>query len=328
VFAPSRKRDGSAGLVPGIETIEWNKAMTTRITRSRPTIVRKVEDKIPQASMPDEGKSHVTSKEAQGLNDEPATLRFTERNVCAGGDASSNRRHVVTSDDDDRVLREYNYSRLKKALGIDDDDFCEGIYQQLDNLLVIEDGTQNRRNFDFVLSVVRSSKPVDTLHAMQLVQMAVCQLSIMRQSEILLRPARYELPADVAIALHRADWDAGRMEKQRIKIDEHPVRQMAERMVTRLMQTFDMQLQTSISYRKAVGSLAKPQRVSASTDGAEAQVLSGDGTAAARQKTRKNPPAHCSRGLNGSHHSAAGFTDSSKPMNSINVQKGNGHASS
>jgi hypothetical protein len=114
----------------------------------------------------------VISKEAQGPKDGAAAVR-------------------ITGEDDYWIIREYNCSRLKEALGIDDNDFCEGIYQQLDNLLSIEDGTQNRRNFDFVLSVVRSLKPVDKLHATLLIQMAVVHLSAMRQSEILLKPLNY-----------------------------------------------------------------------------------------------------------------------------------------
>jgi hypothetical protein len=153
--------------------------------RSRQKIVREVADKRPQAPLPDDGKSQVISKEAQGLKDEPAAVR-------------------ITGEDDYWIIREYNCSRLKEALGIDDNDFCEGIYQQLDNLLSIEEGSQNRRNFDFVLSVVRSPKRVDKLEAMQLIQMAVVHLSAMRQSEILLKPLNYELPGDVAVALHRA----------------------------------------------------------------------------------------------------------------------------
>ena len=65
----------------------------------------------------------------------------------------------------------------------------------------------------------------------------------------MLKPIHYELPYGVAVALHRAAWDAGRMAPQKIKIDDQPVRLMGERMVTRLMQTYAMLLQASTAYR-------------------------------------------------------------------------------
>jgi hypothetical protein len=243
--------------------------------RSRPKIVRQVEDKRPQAPLPDDGKSQVRN-EAQGLNYEPAALR-------------------ITGEDDYWIQLEYKLSRLKEALGIDNDAFCDGLLHQLNRLIPFQDGPENERNFDFVLSVLKDAKPVDTLHANLVFQMALRQLGITRQSEILLKPINYELPSDVAVALHRVDWDAGRMEKQRIKIDEQPVRQAGERMVTRLMQTYAMLLQTSASYRKAAE--------------------------AVRHKAQK-------RRLNGSRQSAARFTDRSKPPNSNKIQKTNGRASS
>jgi hypothetical protein len=136
------------------------------------------------------------------------------------------------------------------------------------------------------------------------------------------KPINCELPNDVAVALHRANWDAGRMEPQKIKIQDQPVRQMGERMLTRLMHTSAMQFQISASYRKA----AAPQAIFTSTH--DAKAPRSDGTEAARRKTQKDPPARSSQQQNGYHHSAAGFTDGSKPMNAVNVQKSNGHASS
>jgi hypothetical protein len=270
------------------------------IKRSRPKIIRQVADKRPQTALPDDGKSQVLSKEAQGLKDEPAAVR-------------------ITGEDDYWIIRECNCSRLKDALGIDDNDFCEGIYQQLDNLLSIEDGTQNRRNFDFVLSVVRSPKPVDKLHAMQLIQMAVVQLSAMRQSEILLKRISYELPADVAVALHRADWNAGRMEKQRIKIDDQSVRQAGERMVTRLMQTYALQLQSSAAYRRSAEA-SKVQQVPAITVG---QALLTGCTKATPHNAQKTQP---SRELNGSRQSAAQLNEEPKQqIYSTDIQNSNGH---
>ena len=267
------------------------------------------EDRKPQGPVPNDSKSQATCKEAQGLNDKPAAVR-----ICGEDDYFTN--------------REYRLSRLKEALGIDDHAFCDGLLQQLNRLFPIDEGPQSETDFDFVLSVLKSPKPVDKHHAMLLFQMALVQLCITRQGQILLRPINYELPYDVAVALHRTNWDAGRMEPQKIKIHDQPVRQMGERMLTRLMHTFAMQFQISVSYRDAAELLARPLQVSASTDGAQAQTLPSDGTEAARLKTQKDPPERCSRGLNASDQSGAGFTESSKQMNSTNHQKGNGHASS
>ena len=268
--------------------------------RSRPKIVRQVEDKRPRGAVPDDGKSQVTCKEAQALNDKPAPVR-----ICGEDDYYTN--------------REYRLSRLKEALGIDNDAFCDGLLQQLYRLLPIDEGPESEADFNFVLAVLKDAKPVDTFHANLVFLMTVCQLAIPRQAAVLLKPINYELPYDVAVALHRAAWDTGRMAPQKIKIDDQPVRLMAERMLTRLMQTFAMLLQTSTAYRKAAEPLVKVQQVSAS---ARRQDFQSDGTEAVRHKAQK-------RGLNGSRQSAARFTDRSKPpMNSNKIQKINGRASS
>jgi len=164
--------------------------------------------------------------------------------------------------------------------------------------------------------MVRSPKPVDKLHAMQLIQMAVVHLSAMRQSEILLKPLNYELPRDVATALHKADWDAGRMEKQRIKIDEQPARLAGERMVTRLMQTYALQLQTSAAYRKSAEA-SKVLQVPA--------LLTGR-TEATPHIAQKTAAAQPLRGLNGSRQSAAQLKGEPKQqINSTDIQNSNGH---
>jgi hypothetical protein len=252
--------------------------------RLPPKTGRQVEEKKPQGPVPDDAKSQVTGKEAQGPNNEPAAQR-------------------LLGEDDYWIRLDYKLSLLKEALGIDDDAFCDGLLHQLNRLIPFEDGPENERNFDFVLSVLKDAKPVDTLHANLVFQMALCQLGITRQSEILLKPIHYELPCDVALALHRAAWDTGRMAPQRIKIDDQPVRLMGERMVTRLMQTYAMLLQASTAYRKAVEE--------------------------ARHKAQKNAPARFSRGLNGSRQSGAQINGSPKQqISSTNLQKSNGRASS
>jgi hypothetical protein len=270
--------------------------------RSRPTIVRPVDDKRPQAPLPDDGKSQATCEEAQGLDDRLAA--------------------IISGEDDYFTNLESRRSRLKETLGIDDHAFCDGLLQQLNSIFPIDEGPESDTNFNFVLSVLES--PVDKDHAMLKFQMALVQLCTTRQAQILLKPINYELPNDVALALLRADCDAGRMERQKIKIQDQPVRQMGERMLTRLMHTFALQFKLSASYRKAAA--AKLQAIFVSTD--DAKAVRSDGPDAARRKTQKDPPARSSQQQNGSHHSAAGFTDSSKQTNSINAQKGNGDASS
>ena len=154
-----------------------------------------------------------------------------------------------------------------------------------------------------MLSVFKDAKPVDALDANVVFQMEIWQLAITRQSEFLLKPIHYELPCDVAVALHRAAWNTGRMTPQKIKIDDQPVRLMAERMVTRLMQTYAMLAQARAAYRKA-----------AETD---------------RHKAQKTSPVRSSRGLNGSRQSRAHVDRSLKQqISSINIQKNNGRASS
>jgi hypothetical protein len=278
--------------------------------RPRPKIDRQVEDKKPQGPLPDNGKSQATWKERLGLKDQPAV------------------RHC--GEDDYFTSLESRRSRLMEALGIvdyADYAFCDGLLQQLNRLFPIDAGPQSDTDFDFVLSVLKSPKPNDKHHAMLLFQMALVQLCITRQGEILLKPINYELPYDVAVALHRANWDAGRMEPQKIKIYDQPVRQMAERMLTRLSHTFALQFQISAGYQKAA-ELANLQQVTANTHGAQAKTLLSDGTDAAPRKRQKDVPGRSSRALDGSQRSAAGFTDGSKEMNSMDIQKANGHASS
>jgi hypothetical protein len=268
------------------------------IKRSRPTIVKQVGDKRPQAPLPDADKSQVISKEAQDLNDKPAAKGFTV-------------------EDEDRIAFEHARSRVKEALGIDDDDFCTGIVRQLEKLTNWGHWT-DQDDFNFVLSLLKDARPVDKFHALIYVQIAVCQLVVMKQAEVLLAPVRFELPADFQSALHNAKYDTRRLDKQKIRVDDLPVRQSGVRAFSNLIQASDRLVKASIAYRNSVQPLVKGQQVSASAGG---QDFLSDATKAVRHKTRK-------RGLNGSQHSAAGFTDNSKQMNSINGQKGNGHASS
>lgn len=247
--------------------------------RLPPKTGRRVEEKKPQEPVPDDGKPQLRCKE------EPAV-------------------HGFVVEDEDQMRLDYELSRLKEALpGIADPAFYDGLLHQLKRLFPFEDGPDSMRNFDFVLAVLKDAKPVDALHANVVFQMAVGQIAITRQFEILLKPIRPELPSDVAVAMHRAAWDAGRMEPQKIKIADQPVRLMVERMLTRLMQTNARLLQVSTAYKKAFE--------------------------AARHEAQKKAPARFSRRLNGSRQCAVRISGSSKEqMNAIQVRKTNGRASS
>ena len=266
------------------------------VKRSRPTILRKVEEK-----RPNDGVSQATCEEAQALNDKPAAKGFTV-------------------EDEEYIAFERARSRLKEALGIDDNDFCTGVLRQLEKLTNWGHWA-DCYDFNFVLSVLKDARPIDKFHALLHVQMAVCHLCAMKQTEVLLKSVRFDLPADFQLDLHYAKYDASRLDKQKIRVDDLPVRQSGERAVRGLMQTYIQQFQTSVAYRSAMEPSAKGQPVHATTGG---QNLLGDGTKALRQKTQEEPAALSSQQLNGSHRSGA----CSKQMNSITVQTGNGHASS
>jgi hypothetical protein len=149
------------------------------------------------------------------------------------------------------------------ALGIDDDDFSTGIVYQLEKLTNWGNwGPQY--DFDFVLSVLKDARPVDKLRAMLYVQITVCQLVLMKQAELLLKPISFELPADFQLAIHNARYDTRRLDKQKIKVDDLPLRQSGERSVSRLVQTYVLQLQASIAYRNAAEPLVKERQVYAS----------------------------------------------------------------
>ena len=121
--------------------------------RSRPKINRQVQDNKPQGAVPDNGKSQVISKEAQGLNDRPAAKGFAV-------------------EDQEWIAFERALSDLKEALRTDDEDFCKGILRQLQRLTPYGD-RGDQTDFYFVLSVLKDAKPVDESHAMLEVQRAL-----------------------------------------------------------------------------------------------------------------------------------------------------------
>lgn len=273
--------------------------------RSRPKIDRPVQDKKFQDAVQDAGKSQVTCSEAQDLNGEAAGLR-------------------ITGEDDYWTQLACDRLLLKKAIGIDDDDFCEGLVLQLYGITPTED-YGDRTNFNFVISFLGDEKPVDKTHAMLAVQKAACHLAVMKQTQVLLKPVKFELPADFRQAIHDAKYDTSRLDKQKIKVDDQPARQAGERSLTRLMQTFALLVQTSDAYRRSVEA-SKGQQVSAITGG---RALLTDCTEATSHEAQKTAAARPSQGVNGSPQSAGQLNGTPKQeMNSINVQKNNGHASS
>src|SRR5262249_41038229 len=134
----------------------------------------------------------VLEKDGDGLNDPPAA-------------------RGVTVEDEDWNAFERALSALMEALGTDDAGFCTGILRQLERLAPFGHwGDQT--DFYFVLSVVKDARPVDKFHAMLYVQMAVCQLILMKQAEVLLKPVVFELPADFQLAIHNARYDVSRLD--------------------------------------------------------------------------------------------------------------------
>src|SRR5262249_38582251 len=157
-----------------------------------------------------DGKSQAC-EEAQGLNDKPAAKSFAV-------------------EDEEWIAFEHARSRLKEALGIDDDEFCTGILGQLKKLINWGHWA-DQDDFNFVLSVLKDAKPIDKFHALLYVHMAVCHLCVMRQTEVLLKSVRFELPADFQLAIQYAQCDTSRPDKQKIMVDDLPVRQSGERAV-------------------------------------------------------------------------------------------------
>jgi hypothetical protein len=274
--------------------------------RPRPKIDRQVHDKKPQGAVPDDVKSQVASQLAQNPNEPVA-------------------RHFIV-EDQEWIAFERALSDLKEALGTDDEDFCKGILRQLERLTPYGDwGDQT--DFYFVLSVLKDAKPVDKSHAMLEVQRAFCHLGVMKQAQALLKPVRFEPPADFRVAMRNAMWDLARLDPQKIKVDDQAVRQAGERSVTRLMQTHVMLLEASVGYRKAKQQMIETGTpISASTT---EEALLRDGTPAPRPKGYKNGAPKSSRALNGSQQAAGHLASRSKrQMNSITSRKSNGHAPS
>jgi hypothetical protein len=193
--------------------------------------------------------------------------------------------------DEGWIAFEHAISRVNEVLGIDDDDFSIGILRQLEKLTNFKPWAE-QWEFNWMLSMLKDARPVDKFQAMVYVGMAIVQLAAMKQAEVLLKPVRFDLPADFQLAIHNARYDTRWLDKQKIKVDDLPVRQSGERAFSRLMQSYVLLLQASIDYRNAVE--------------------------ASRHKARKQGP-------NGSRQSAPRFTNGPRSPNLNRVKKTNGH---
>jgi hypothetical protein len=221
---------------------------------------------------PTDSEQAALENEAKPSNDRPAAKGF-----------------II--EDEEWIAFEQARARLKEATGIDDDDFCIGVLRQLEPLTNFKPWAEQWA-FNWLLSMLKDARPVNKSHAMVEVLKAVCLLASTKQAEVLLKPVRFDLPADFQLAIHAARYDTSRLDKQKIKVDDLPVRQSGERAFSRLTQTYVLLSQASIACQNA------------------AEV--------SRPRARK-------RGLNGSRQSAARFTDRSRPPNSNKIKKTNGH---
>ena len=161
-------------------------------------------------------------------------------------------------EDDFREQLDRDIVRAQEALGIDDDAFCRVIVRRLYQVTVSALHGE-KEDFNFMLSVLKDLRPVDKIHAMLAVNVVLSQLSLMRMGEGLLKPITFELPAELISACHLAHWDLSRLDKQKIQIDDQPVREWGARMFSKLNQTFLMQLDAFMRYRTTVQPLKKAQ---------------------------------------------------------------------
>lgn len=192
-----------------------------------------------------ETRDHERTKRAEDL------LRQSEQELAGT-------RFFVEEDYWEQLYRDM--VRLREALGIDDDVFCRGITRQLYQVTASEPNS-DKADFNFLLSVLNGLKPVDKVHAMLAVNVAVSQLALMRVAESLLRPVRFELPPELILACHHARYDLARLDKQKIKIDDQPAREWGARMYNKLSLTLHMHLQAFLRYRTTVQPSKQPQHV-------------------------------------------------------------------
>jgi hypothetical protein len=118
--------------------------------------------------------------------------------------------------------------RVREAIGIDDDAFCRVIAGRRYQVTAGEP-YGDKADFNFMLSVLKDLRPVDKIHAMLAVNVVISQLALMRVGESLLKPITFELPAELILACHHAHWDLSRLDKQKIQIDDQPVREWSAR---------------------------------------------------------------------------------------------------
>jgi hypothetical protein len=136
--------------------------------------------------------------------------------------------------------------------------FCRGIARQLYQVTSSEPYS-DKADFNFMLSVLKDLRPVDKIHAMLAVNVVLSQLALMRVAESLLKPITFELPGEFISACHHAHYDLARLDKQKIQIDDQPVREWGARMYNKLSLTLHMHSQAFLRYRTTAQTLKKPQ---------------------------------------------------------------------
>lgn len=220
---------------------------------------------------------------------------------------------------------EDDVSLVKEVTGIDDDNFCRGLVLQVYGVMPKEE-YDDRTSFNFVVSILSDHKSIDKTDAELNVHMAICHLALMRQAGIFLRPVRYELPDDFAVALLHSGWDTSWLEKRKFKVGDQAFFKSRARMSIKLMQTFVMLLDASTRHRMAAQSMMKVQQISMAP--AEGHVIGGDSAQLTLDAARKNGAATRPRGTKRRRQSARSYPAKAKHVpNSIRLSKANGKSS-
>ena len=183
--------------------------------------------------------------------------KYAEKLLQEGKKRLAGERFFVEDDFSEQLDRDI--VRAQEALGIDDDAFCRVIVRRLYRVTVSAPHGE-KEDFNFMLSVLKDLGPVDKIHAMLGVNVVLSQLALMRMGEALLKPITFELPADFILACHNARSDINRLDKQKIQIDDQPVREWGARMFSKLNQTFLMQLDAFMRYQTTAQPLKKARR--------------------------------------------------------------------
>jgi hypothetical protein len=151
--------------------------------------------------------------------------------------------------------------RVKEALGIDDDDYCMGILDQLYDSTRI--GHYGDTDFNFALSKLKDAKkPADKFYVSLLVKEIACDLAAKRLLKVASEPVQLDvLPDDMAWALCYGK-DVSTLPKRFFKIQNQSVIESSIWGATRLMETQIKLLEAANRYQAAVDSAINVQKVS------------------------------------------------------------------